>query len=554
MQYLIILFFSLVVTILVTPYFIDLLNKIKIVDQPDGRRKLHATPVPRLGGLLIFIALFTSLFIFYGDLNAIKYFLFGAIIIFTLGAYDDLIGARWYLKFIYQIVAAGLLLMQIIPKFSTLILFDIEFSIIPAAIILILFIVGTINSFNLLDGLDGLVAGISLLVLSLLFFISLNLLNTFLLVLCASIIGCLIGFLKYNAFPAKIFLGDSGSYILGFIVINAVLLVSINSSARTLDLTFPIIVLAVPIADTIKVLIERLFSGRHPFLADRNHIHHIVSSKNITHKTTVFIITLYSILFAANGIYYLFYSQPGGMLVFVILVLPLVFANRILSFALNQKYLLVIGRTLNRFPQFILNYFRKLMIPGTAVFVLIYFLYLLVNHSSPVAEFMLPSILLIGLLIVFTLINYRKNKLLSDIIMFFNILIFFILKQSDEIIYKDISQLPILGNLNYNLLIIGVLLPVIGFYLLFRDRIRPQSGMLFSGLDLVIILLVLLMSVSSNLLPISNSYIVTDTIFRSFLVYFFLKILIQLQPKFRVPFYVLSFILVISTQIILLTL
>jgi len=550
MQYLIILFFSLVVTILVTPHFIDLLNKIKIVDQPDGRRKLQDTPVPRLGGLLIFIALFTSIFIFYSDLNSIKYFLFGAIIIFTLGAYDDLIGAKWYLKFIYQLLASSMLMIMIVPQISTLKLFGIELSIIPSYIILMLFIVGTINSFNLLDGLDGLVAGFSLLVLSLLFFISLNFLNTFLLILSASIIGSLIGFLKYNSFPARIYLGDSGSLSLGYIVITAVLLISINHSTATLDLTFPIIILALPIADTVKVLIERLFSGRHPFLADRSHIHHIVSSKNITHKTTVFIIILYSILFGASGIYYMFYSQTEGIILFVILLLPLIFTNKLLNFALNQKYLLTVGRSVNRFPQFLLNYFKVGVIPVVTLFVAIYFLFILLNQNLPITNFILPSFLIIGLLIVFTLINYKKNKLLSDIIIFFNILIFFILNQADGIIYQDISYLPILGNLNYNLLSIGILLPVIGFYIIFRDRLRPQREALFTAFDLIIILLVILMSVSSNLLPVSKSYIISDTIFRSFLIYIFFKILIQLQPRFRIPLYSFSFLMVITAQII----
>jgi UDP-GlcNAc:undecaprenyl-phosphate GlcNAc-1-phosphate transferase len=299
MQYLIIFFATLVGTIFLTPYFIDLFNKIKIVDIPDGNRKLHSTPVPRMGGLLIFLIFLTSIFIFYGDINSIKYYLFGAIVIFTLGAYDDLLGIGWLLKFVYQIVAAILLLLFLIPNFTSITLFTIEFSIIPGIIILVIFIVGTINAFNLLDGLDGLVSGIALLVFTLLFFISLNLLDQFSLVVLSSIIGCVIGFLKYNSYPARIFLGDSGSFFLGYLIVSAALIVSIDKTSGVLNLTFPVILLAVPIADTIKVLFERILSGRHPFAADRTHIHHIVYSKNITHQTTVFIITIYSLLFSA---------------------------------------------------------------------------------------------------------------------------------------------------------------------------------------------------------------------------------------------------------------
>ena len=228
MQYLIILFATLVGTIFIAPYFIELFNKIKIVDLPDGMRKLHSTPVPRMGGLLIFLVFIASLFIFYGDINSIKFYLFGIIIIFTLGAYDDLLGTNWSLKFLYQIVAASLLLLFLLPKFSSLHLFTFDFPIVPASIILIVFIVGTINSFNLLDGLDGLVSGISLLVFILLFFVSLNFMDTFLLIVLSSVIGCLIGFLKYNGYPARIFLGDSGSFLLGYLVVSSVLILSIN--------------------------------------------------------------------------------------------------------------------------------------------------------------------------------------------------------------------------------------------------------------------------------------------------------------------------------------
>jgi len=92
MQYLIIFFATMVGTIFITPPFIDLFNRIKIVDIPDGKRKLHSATAPRMGGLLLFLIFLTSIFVFYGDINSIKYYLFGAIVIFSLGAYDDLVG------------------------------------------------------------------------------------------------------------------------------------------------------------------------------------------------------------------------------------------------------------------------------------------------------------------------------------------------------------------------------------------------------------------------------------------------------------------------------
>lgn len=539
-------------TIFITPPFIDLFNRIKIVDIPDGKRKLHSEPIPRMGGLLIFLIFLTSIFVFYGDINSIKYFLFGGIVIFSLGAYDDLLGSGWLLKFVYQTVAASQLLLFLLPKFSSLTLFTIEFSIVPGIFILVLFIVGTINAFNLLDGLDGLVSGISLLVFTLLFFISLNLLDTFSLVVLSSITGCLIGFLKYNAFPARIFLGDSGSFFLGYLIVSAVLIVSIDKTSEVLDLTFPVILLAVPIADTLKVLFERTLSGKHPFAADRTHIHHIVYSKNITHQTTVLIITIYSLMFAANAIIYMFYSKTGGILIFLIMIIPLLFASKILQYMIDREKLLVYGRAVNKFPQFLINYFKSGLIPLVGLFIVYYFIYLLFSEYGPIAEFLIPSFIIVGLLLIFTTVNYNKSKILTDIIVFINILIFFIINHTGDVLYQDISELPILGNLTYHLLLVGILLPVIGFFLIFRERITSQNGRFFTGLEFIIILVVLLLSITANLIPVTKSYLITDTIFRSFLIYTFYKILVYIQPRSRIYIYIFSFLIVISSQIILL--
>jgi len=552
MQYLIILFAALVGTVFVTPYYINLLNKINVIDLPDGKRKLHISPVPRMGGFLIFIIVTTSLFIFYGDLTSIKFFLFGSTVIVTIGAYDDLFGAGWYTKFAYQALSAVLLLLFLIPQITTLTLFGIEFPAVPAAIILMFFIVGTINSFNLLDGLDGLVSGITLLVSAVLFFISLNQLNIFLLVLLSTLIGCLVGFLKYNAFPARIFLGDSGSFLLGYFIVGAVLIISADNSTKNLDLTFPVFLLAVPIIDTIKVFSERLLSGRHPFLADRNHIHHIVFSKNITHKTTVFIITIYSLLFAANAIYYRYYNEVGGIIIFFVLLIPLVFANKILTFIINSEKLLTYGRAINRFPQFLINFYKTGVLPAVSLFTAILIVYLQIAGKNFKVEFLIPSLVILGSLLTFTILNYRKSKLFTDIIVFFNILVFFVINLSNPLLYKDIAEVPLIGNITFHLLIIALLLPTVGFFLLFRDRIQQNREMYLSGLDLAIILLVVLLSLTSRLIPISNAYLIPDTIFRSFLIYLFYKIVIQIKPKFRLTLYAFSFLMVLLSQSIIL--
>lgn len=552
MQYLIIFFATLVSTIFLTPYIIDLFNRIKIVDLPDGKRKLHSVPIPRMGGLLIFLIFLTSIFVFYGDINAIKYYLFGTIIIFALGAYDDLLGTGWLLKFIYQTIAAILLVLYLLPKFSSITLFTIEFSNIPGIILLLFFIVGTINAFNLLDGLDGLVAGISMLTFIVLFFISLNLMDIFSLVILSSIAGCVMGFLKYNTFPAKIFLGDSGSFLLGFLVVSAVLNVSINNTTGILDLTFPVILLAVPIADTVKVFFIRIVKGKHPFAADRTHIHHIVHSQNITHATTVFIISIYSLLFAGCAIIYLFYSQVWGMALFGVMIFPLFFANKILQFIIQREKLVVFGRAVNRFPQFLINYYKIVVLPLTGLLLLLFFLYLLIGEDGPIAEFLLPSFIIIGILLVFAFVNYRRNKIVTDSIVFFNILIFFIINQTHIVLYEDILHIPVIGNLTYHLLVVSFLLPTVGFFMVFKDRIIQKESSFFTAFDLIIILIIILLSITANLIPVSKSYLIADVIFRSFLIYAFYKVVISIQSSFRFYLFAGSFLFVILSQIIFL--
>jgi hypothetical protein len=176
----------------------------------------------------------------------------------------------------------------------------------------------------------------------------------------------------------------------------------------------------------------------------------------------------------------------------------------------------------------------------------------LFNADGTIAEFLIPSFIIVGLLLIFTVLNYNKNKILTDIIVFFNVLIFFIINKSANVLYEDISVLPVLGNLNYHLLIVGILLPVVGFFLMFKERINPGKVTFFIALDLIIILVVILLSITSSLIPVTNSFLITDTIFRSFLIYAFYKIIVAIKPGYRLFLYIFSFLIVISSQSILL--
>jgi len=184
MLYLVIAFASLLFTIFFTPYLINYLLKSKIVDQPDSKRKIHTTPIPRMGGLIIYLVVIIFVLSFFHDHNELKYFVYGSFILLFVGILDDILGVNWSVKLLAQVVTAALLIVYLSPKFTTIILFGITLPYAVGIIILMLFIIGTINAFNLMDGLDGLASSISLMAILVSFLVGISYNNVFVLILC----------------------------------------------------------------------------------------------------------------------------------------------------------------------------------------------------------------------------------------------------------------------------------------------------------------------------------------------------------------------------------
>ncbi len=328
-MYLIIIFYAnLLLTLILTPFLIIYLTKHEIIDLPGGRR-VNTYAIPRMGGIVVYLTSILSILIFYGNLDEIKYFILGSAIIFVLGAVDDVKGVGYKMKFLVQFITALLLITFLSSGYNTLSFFGIN---IPAPfdkVMLIVFIVGVINAINLYDGLDGLVSGFALLVSIVTFIIGWQLNDKLVLILSASLIGALIGFLKYNASPAKIFLGDSGSLTLGFFLVAAVLLSSRNAGTGNMDLTFSVILLAIPIIDTLKVMFIRLKKHKNLFMSDNSHVHHIILGSNVKHKSTVFLLQAFSLVFALAA---LLYSENFaiGLVLFAIVAFLLLFIKNVL--------------------------------------------------------------------------------------------------------------------------------------------------------------------------------------------------------------------------------
>ena len=552
MLYLVIAFSSLLFTIFFTPYLINYLKRSNIVDHPDEERKIHTSPIPRMGGLVIYSVVVILLLSFFHNHDQIKFFVYASFILLFIGILDDVLGVSWSIKMLAQAASAVLLIVFLYPRFNSILIFGFELPIIPGIILLSFFIIGTINAFNLMDGLDGLASSISLNAIAVSFLISLSPPNSFVLILCAALAGSLIGFLKFNAFPARIFLGDTGSLTLGLFTVTVVLFASLSPSGQSLSLSFPIIVLAIPIVDTLKVMMSRVLNKKHPFLADKSHIHHILYSKSIKHKTIVFIISVYSLLFALTGVYYSFYSRPAGFIIFMILLIPLLFAKQLLDKLIKKQNVILYGKSVKRMPEVFINYYKKIILPFVSVMLLVSLFMLMPFDSIINQDFILISLLIIVLLVIYTFINYRMNHIVTDIIVLFNIIIFFAIVSKNPLLYKDLFFIPVFGDVNIHLLIISVLLVVVGFFLYFRDRIRGKDEAFLTGIDLIILAFITLAFISANMLPFKDTMLLSDTMFRSFLVYLFYKIIIRIKPKFHLTLYASSFIFTLIAQSILL--
>lgn len=294
------------------------------LDQPD-ERKVHVKGTPRLGGIAIFSGLILSIILFCDLDRQVGGFLAGAAIIFITGLYDDLVGITPGRKLVGQFLAAlvavvigDMPLLQIGNLFGT---GEIRLGVL-AVPFTVLAVVGVMNALNMLDGLDGLaggVAGIAAIAMAILAYATGH---WQLLCMTIAMTGALLGFLKDNTYPARIFMGDSGSLLLGYCLAFFAIMLCTGSNDAVAKVT-PIIILAVPIVDTIVVMVKRLRSGRSLFAPDNNHIHHHLMETGFGHKGTVIVIYCLSYLLAIIAVSC--YRQPAyvqtGILMGVVVIL-----------------------------------------------------------------------------------------------------------------------------------------------------------------------------------------------------------------------------------------
>jgi len=282
---------AFVVSYILTPYMGQVGKKQNMVDMP-GHRKIHEEAIPNLGGIVIFFGFLLSLLFVIGIEGQFRALLIGGIIILLLGVVDDIANLSPKHKFVIQMIPALIVIIYNSDLINNVIAnqlksFDLfGYLLYP---ILIFWIVGVTNSINLIDGLDGLACGVSFIALITFLVLGLRQNLEALGLISIALAGSMFAFLKFNFYPAKMFLGDSGSTFAGFILASIGALWVLNSG-NIFFIFIPIIILALPIFDTL-FAIWRRYQEHHPiFQADKGHLHHRLLDRGISHKNVVFIL------------------------------------------------------------------------------------------------------------------------------------------------------------------------------------------------------------------------------------------------------------------------
>jgi UDP-GlcNAc:undecaprenyl-phosphate GlcNAc-1-phosphate transferase len=293
---------ALAVVALLTPAVGGMARLLGVVDRPGGRR-LNRRPVPRLGGLALFLGIIVPALAFLPFSRETRGLLLGAAVAVTVGAIDDFHGLRWFEKLGGQLLAAA------IPVWFGIWVDRFTFPLVgihalPGAVgvpLTILWIVAIMNMVNFLDGLDGLAAGVAAIAGLTFAIIALSLAKTDAAILSAIVFGACLGFLRHNFYPARIFMGDSGALLLGF-VLATISVQGLLKTAATVALFFPLLVLAVPIVDTTFVVLRRLKHGERVFEGDQAHLHHRFLRRGFSQPRAAFTIWAWCVSLAGAAL------------------------------------------------------------------------------------------------------------------------------------------------------------------------------------------------------------------------------------------------------------
>lgn len=546
MTYLLIFFISLLSTIFLTPYIISLLERSGVTDRP-GERKVHEGIKPRMGGIVIFIVVFTQLFIFYPDISSIRFLLLGMIVISICGSLDDMLGVKWNVKFFLQSIAVVLLLFYFLPQIDSFSIFTFSIPYWLGIIIFFLLLLGTVNAVNLMDGMDGLVSGYSLITFSILFLLAGNIGDFFLLVIISALAGSLLGYLKFNGFPARVFLGDLGSLFLGYLLIALTSEVSLVYF-QSMELAFPVLLLSIPILDTIKVMLRRIAHKKHPFLPDNEHLHHVIFHSRIRQKTVVFLILIYNLFFIGIALYFLKLRSIEILIIYFPFAVVVFIAKYFFEKYKENNFIQPVLEKITELPAKVFNLTYKIFVPITTVLVLLVLIIFfpvktLINNGD------LLLLLLLGFITLFVALYHRRynHRFIVNVYFFFNITIYLILGSYPHSIFSP----TILVDFQLDSILLSVsivsIFAFIGLFVIGRERILPKEKLFLSGIDLTLIVFVVGAFIFEKMFPSLKLFSIPDAIFLSFGFYLWFKIIHMFDPKFSNVIFYTSFLIPIAT-------
>ncbi len=322
----IIIFVTFLASALLVPVAKKIAMHVGALDMPN-ERKVHKKPMPRMGGLAIFFAFMIGYMLYAQSTTQMLSILMAGFIIVMLGMIDDIKPIRARYKFLVQLICAGIVTFYggvVLSEISGLGLY-LKFPEPIAQIITIFFIVSITNAINLIDGLDGLAAGVSSIYFATIAFIALilNKLSGLDVILSLIMLGSTLGFLLHNFNPASIFMGDSGSLFLGF-MIAVISLLGFKATTLT-SLIIPLLILAIPIFDTVLAIFRRLLKGESIGTPDKEHFHHQLLKMKFSTRVTVLIIYFINILFALVSIFYVLGDNEIAIAIYIALMILLLF-------------------------------------------------------------------------------------------------------------------------------------------------------------------------------------------------------------------------------------
>lgn len=424
---------SVMTAVVMVPSVSKLAVRIGGIDKPD-ERKVHSTETPRLGGIAIFCAFLFSVLFFIDIDRQIKAFLAGAVVIFLTGLADDLNGLSPRNKLIGETLAATVAILADCMSMTTLGnpfgfgeiqlgLFAIPFTIFA--------VVGVMNAINLIDGLDGLAGGTSAVACLAFGVLSWNTGNSSLLALAVALLGAIVGFLRYNTYPARIFMGDSGSLFLGYcMAFFSVML--LNKSGGAVSPVAPLMILGVPILDTLVVMGGRMLNGKSISSPDKTHIHHRLLDFGFGHRFSVLLVYVISYFLATSTLLLHGRSDSSQAIVLVLFCIVLYFGLNVLGHLNKVQQFLYINsnKSIRETDTFrsLVRYSRFLLVVIKYLLLLILTLIIFIKPKYPANIAWVSCLLLAFMSGLFLFRKGWGNSLLQSVVYFSGLISIFIIE------------------------------------------------------------------------------------------------------------------------------